>query len=44
MHKFGESESFETRVQQAELSYLFASPAAAQALAENYVGLPFLDS
>ena len=41
MHKFGEGESFETRVQQAELSYLFGSRAAAQALAENYVGLPF---
>jgi p-hydroxybenzoate 3-monooxygenase len=40
MHKFGESESFETRVQQAELSYLFSSPAASRALAENYVGLP----
>jgi p-hydroxybenzoate 3-monooxygenase len=41
MHKFGEGESFETRVQQAELSYLFSSRAASQALAENYVGLPF---
>ena len=41
MHKFGEGESFESRVQQAELSYLFSSRAAAQALAENYVGLPF---
>src|SRR5579872_1342432 len=41
MHKFGEGESFETRVQQAELSYLFSSSAASRALAENYVGLPF---
>ena len=41
MHKFSEGESFETRLQQAELSYLFGSRAAAQALAENYVGLPF---
>jgi p-hydroxybenzoate 3-monooxygenase len=41
MHKFGECESFEARVQGAELSYLFASRAASQALAENYVGLPF---
>ncbi len=44
MHKFGEGESFETRVQQAELSYLFSSRAAQQALAENYVGLPFADA
>jgi p-hydroxybenzoate 3-monooxygenase len=44
MHKFAEGESFETRVQQAELSYLFSSRAAAQALAENYVGLPFVEA
>jgi len=44
MHKFGEGETFETRVQQAELSYLFSSRAAAKALAENYVGLPFGDA
>jgi p-hydroxybenzoate 3-monooxygenase len=41
MHKFGEGESFDARVQGAELSYLFSSRAASQALAENYVGLPF---
>jgi p-hydroxybenzoate 3-monooxygenase len=41
MHKFGECVSFEARVQGAELSYLFGSRAASQALAENYVGLPF---
>jgi p-hydroxybenzoate 3-monooxygenase len=41
MHKFEEDENFETRIQQAELSYLFSSRAAQQALAENYVGLPF---
>ena len=41
MHKFGEGETFDARVQGAELSYLFSSRAAAQALAENYVGLPF---
>ena len=41
MHKFGENESFDARVQGAELSYLFGSRSAAQALAENYVGLPF---
>jgi p-hydroxybenzoate 3-monooxygenase len=41
MHKFGEDDSFEARVQGAELAYLFGSRAASQALAENYVGLPF---
>ena len=41
MHKFGDNESFDARVQGAELSYLFGSRAASQALAENYVGLPF---
>jgi p-hydroxybenzoate 3-monooxygenase len=41
MHKFGDNESFEARVQGAELSYLFGSRAASLALAENYVGLPF---
>jgi p-hydroxybenzoate 3-monooxygenase len=44
MHRLGEEESFETRVQQAELSYLVGSHAAAQALAENYVGLPFTET
>jgi p-hydroxybenzoate 3-monooxygenase len=41
MHKFGDEDSFDGRVQDAELSYLFGSRAASQALAENYVGLPF---
>jgi p-hydroxybenzoate 3-monooxygenase len=41
MHKFSEGDTFDARVQGAELSYLFQSPAASQALAENYVGLPF---
>jgi p-hydroxybenzoate 3-monooxygenase len=41
MHKFGDDDSFDARVQGAELSYLFGSRAASQALAENYVGLPF---
>ena len=40
MHKFGEADSFEGRVQDAELGYLFSSRAAQTALAENYVGLP----
>jgi p-hydroxybenzoate 3-monooxygenase len=41
MHRFGDDDTFEARVQGAELSYLFGSRAASQALAENYVGLPF---
>ena len=41
MHRFGDDDSFDARLQGAELSYLFGSHAAAQALAENYVGLPF---
>jgi p-hydroxybenzoate 3-monooxygenase len=38
MHKFSE-DSFAHRLQLAELEYLAASPAAAKAFAENYVGL-----
>lgn len=41
LHKFGDDDTFESRVQGAELGYLFGSRAASQALAENYVGLPF---
>jgi p-hydroxybenzoate 3-monooxygenase len=32
---------FDTKLQLAELDYLFGSPAAAAAFAENYVGLPY---
>jgi p-hydroxybenzoate 3-monooxygenase len=42
MHKFPDSGSFGAKMQQAELDYLFSSPAAMTALAENYVGLPLL--
>ncbi len=41
LHRFPDSSSYEQRLQQTELSYLFSSPAALAALAENYVGLPF---
>ena len=34
-------QEFEERMQQAELDYLVSSPAAATAMAENYVGLPY---
>jgi len=40
LHAFPERTAFERRIQQAELEYLVASPAALAALAENYVGLP----
>jgi p-hydroxybenzoate 3-monooxygenase len=39
LHSF--PDSFGRRVQEAELDYLAASPAAQQSMAENYVGLPF---
>jgi p-hydroxybenzoate 3-monooxygenase len=40
LHRFPGTDAFGHRVQQAELDYLMASPAAQAALAENYVGLP----
>ena len=41
LHTFHDENSFEARMQAAELDYLFSSRAAQTALAENYVGLPF---
>ena len=41
LHRFPESSGFDRRLQQAELDYLVSSPAAAMAMAENYVGLPY---
>ena len=41
LHQFPGHSAFERRVQRAELDYLTTSHAAATALAENYVGLPF---
>jgi p-hydroxybenzoate 3-monooxygenase len=40
MHRF-EGDEFARHLQRAELDYLVGSRAAATALAENYVGLPF---
>lgn len=40
LHHFPDADSFDRRLQATELEYLFASPAAQQSLAENYVGLP----
>ena len=39
MHQFPDSGAFGRKMQQAELAYLFSSPAAMAAMAENYVGL-----
>ena len=41
LHHFSGDNDFEQRRQLAELDYLTSSRAAAQSLAENYVGLPF---
>ena len=41
LHRFPERGAFGRRLQEAELDYLSQSRAAATALAENYVGLPF---
>jgi p-hydroxybenzoate 3-monooxygenase len=41
LHRFPERGAFDQRLQEAELDYLSQSRAAATALAENYVGLPF---
>ncbi len=41
LHKFPDTGAIGQRMQRAELEYLAGSRAAATALAENYVGLPF---
>ncbi|APG94579.1 4-hydroxybenzoate 3-monooxygenase [Sinorhizobium americanum] len=41
MHRFPDTGEFDQKIQEAELDYLTHSRAAATALAENYVGLPF---
>jgi p-hydroxybenzoate 3-monooxygenase len=41
LHRFPDASGFDQKLQDAELDYLFASPAALTALAENYVGLPY---
>jgi p-hydroxybenzoate 3-monooxygenase len=40
LHRFDDETPFDHRRQLAELEYLVSSRAAAQSLAENYVGLP----
>ena len=42
LHRFpGRGDDFDRRLQEAELSYLFASENAQRTMAENYVGLPY---
>ena len=41
LHRFPQAGAFESRLQMAELDYLMGSRTAAQAFAENYVGLPY---
>ena len=41
LHRFPEGDAFQHRLQLAQLDYVVSSRAAATALAENYVGLPF---
>ncbi len=40
LHRFDSGSDFDRRIQMAELAYVTSSRAAAQSLAENYVGLP----
>jgi p-hydroxybenzoate 3-monooxygenase len=41
LHRFAADDAYQHRLQLAELDYVTGSRAAAAALAENYVGLPF---
>jgi p-hydroxybenzoate 3-monooxygenase len=41
LHRFSGRNPYDDRIQRAELDYVTSSRAAQQALAENYVGLPF---
>ncbi len=43
LHRFPDATPFQRRLQLAELEYVTISRAAATALAENYVGLPFTE-
>jgi p-hydroxybenzoate 3-monooxygenase len=41
LHRFPDDDSFQQRIQRAQLEYTVSSRAASTSLAENYVGLPF---
>ncbi|MGE0714270.1 MAG: 4-hydroxybenzoate 3-monooxygenase [Alphaproteobacteria bacterium] len=42
LHRFPDADAFDRRLQRAELQQVVHLPAAARALAENYVGLPMV--
>lgn len=41
LHRFPDNTSYDNRLQDTDLEYLFSSENALKSLAENYVGLPF---
>jgi len=41
LHRFPDQTDFDRKMQQAEIAFLQESPAAQEALARNYVGLPY---
>jgi p-hydroxybenzoate 3-monooxygenase len=41
LHRFPDRLSYDDRLQETEMSYLFSSETAMRLVAENYVGLPF---
>jgi len=41
LHRFPENSSYDQKLQQIEIEYLFSSDKALGSLAENYVGLPY---
>jgi p-hydroxybenzoate 3-monooxygenase len=41
MHRYPDQNAFDIRMQIAELEFLRSNRAAQQAMAENYVGLPY---
>ena len=41
MHRYPDQSEFDLKIQIADLEFLRANRAAQQAMAENYVGLPY---
>jgi p-hydroxybenzoate 3-monooxygenase len=41
LHKFPDEDGFGQKLQRSQLDYVVSSRAAAQSLAENYVGMPY---
>jgi p-hydroxybenzoate 3-monooxygenase len=41
MHRYPDQSAFDIRMQIAELEFLRSNRAAQQAMAENYIGLPY---